>query len=518
MTTPISRLTPISAERIAENGGLAISRPSQPFPLRPIWDYSFADIQILEEHLQAVRQSQGKESSDYIELKKHVAEVRMTRLPLRTYALWKQQPELIGFVIVQNDAWLKHYGCFAAHNKTHRKQFKALLMEQAQSSEMEAKLNFLSRLTFLHGTTSATLVLMAAANNYEIQPTGRLLERGIAPLCGELYRGGLAVQGVNVKFVSTETVRSIGRVMNYTSMSPFNPNRLTFHLDSPLKLGKDSWVCFALEALQLQQWDIETYFKKYDSLRQQALRLIPEEMQQLVEPLRKVIALIDHPFSEEEKVFVQDALAGKLPAGTPVPSSLLPLFRSSDEIPYFPSLFMTLEHTLEYYQHYFQYGQGDWKEFLYGNLQAKLNPANEEALSNQAKPYYENCLEVYHRNYEFALSLLKEVKPQISVPAEEKIRALITQPIPIIFSSTCVKFSPHKGDAFEAHEYLLTKPIPLGKHGANILFTDTEESKAKLRAILPEQLREEVDIHLFDELNVGPIPLMHDIRMVEPLS
>ena len=513
MTTPLSLSTPPPASCVREQPGQVTLAPVR----RPPSDYSLAEIQNLENYLKEVRQSAGKESPEYLELKQHVAEVRMARLPLRTYAMWKQSAESVWHYLSQ-DSELRALFCpFSVGKKEGRRQFKALLLEKSQSPEIEKKLNFLSRLTLLHGSTSITLAMMALTGKYELQSTGQLLSQGIAPMCGELRRGGLTSTGVNVRFVSVETVRGAKRVAQYSSMPPFNPDRIIFHHRFPLKLKKDDWISFALETRQLQQWDFEAYQQHYSSFLEQGLKSMQEHKDEQEQPLQWIIALIDHPFTDEEKIFVQDALDGKLPAGTPAPSSLAHLFTLSDEIPHLPQLLTTLDNTLNCYKDYYQFGfrSVDWAEFLHGNLKAKLDPTQELLLRKDARAFYQSHLKHTAQIYEFALSLLKNPAPVIKIPSDEKIRSLMTQPIPLIFSSTSVKVFPFKGDAYEANEYLLTKPTPLGKGGCDILFTDTEKSKAKLLAILPDPLKEEIEIHLFDELNVGPIPLIHQLNMIE---
>jgi hypothetical protein len=58
-------------------------------------------------------------------------------------------------------------------------------------------------------------------------------------------------------------------------------------------------------------------------------------------------------------------------------------------------------------------------------------------------------------------------------------------------------------------EYALDTPTKLGKDGSDILFTDTHESRERIRAVLPEHLQKEIEIHLFEELDVSGTPLIH---------
>lgn len=67
---------------------------------------------------------------------------------------------------------------------------------------------------------------------------------------------------------------------------------------------------------------------------------------------------------------------------------------------------------------------------------------------------------------------------------------------------------PLYGPFGNVQEHLLNNPVKLGSGGIDILFTDTEESKQRIYELLPEDLKEEIEIHLFNELEVD-MPLIH---------
>jgi hypothetical protein len=68
------------------------------------------------------------------------------------------------------------------------------------------------------------------------------------------------------------------------------------------------------------------------------------------------------------------------------------------------------------------------------------------------------------------------------------------------------------------NEYHLDRPVPLGKGGCDLLFTDTEESKILMESLLPEHLKAQITIHLFKDLDVGSIPLVHHYDQIDRSS
>lgn len=73
------------------------------------------------------------------------------------------------------------------------------------------------KINWLHGTNSSILSIIPYTD-YTLIPTGKLLQRGIAPMCGEISCGGLSkANAVNQKYLSVETIEGITRCADYAN-------------------------------------------------------------------------------------------------------------------------------------------------------------------------------------------------------------------------------------------------------------------------------------------------------------
>lgn len=186
--------------------------------LKPsVFDYSISEICTLEEALKQIKAQEGKEGENYRRFKAEVDKVREANFPFRSYRNWKQSAV---------------FSEYSSKIKKNRESKKSELMQRAAPEEMQKKLSLLSRLTFLHGSNSAALAMMALQKEPQLQCTGELMARGIAPMSGELMNG-LLEKGINQRAVSVETVRDVGRVAHYSSSFPFSPDRAFGYLHMP---------------------------------------------------------------------------------------------------------------------------------------------------------------------------------------------------------------------------------------------------------------------------------------------
>lgn len=601
-----------------------------------VWDYSAAEISNLEGALKYVRRTEGKESERYLQLKERVMQVRMARLPLRSYEMAKRGSSEIN---------RNFFGYNFPSDKQTRKTAKSSLLAQTSSTPIEERLKLLSRLTFIHGSSSAALAMMLLSPEPSLLWTGALLSKGIAPMYGELGTG-VDPWGVNQRGLSTETIRNIGRIRDYTRMQPFNlenfavlqnplrylsfcnnhgfstiistlkrwktehpeeyaaslspssrrtelliesmkiqiaslertcenyrkrieenPSTFSFinddlqelqelipHLkiaaaqlangeeltfptqaidDYPYKttltklrepytflLEEESWSMRAIQVTQLKQWDPRLFSEIVLPNRDEWLASLEKERMKKEKPLRELIGIIDHTFTEEQIAFINNQRNGSSSSSSSssssdqMPTSLLGVFASTSDIPKeYPFWINFGLDAVEREIGYYRQGGRSWSALIDTMLRSKiLYGTNLDAY----KPIFEKELMRIERGFNHIATALSDAPAVIEIPQDESIRSLITQPMPIIFSSSTIKPKPIAPSP-KPSEYILDAPAKLGKDGCDILFTDTHESRERIKAVLPEHLRKEIEIHLFEELDVGSIPLIHGSHQIANL-
>ncbi len=600
-----------------------------------IWNYSIQDICVLEGSLKVIKLEEGKDSERYLALKDAVDTLRMARLPFRTYVRWKQKCREV--------RWDDFKGsCFFPPRGEKKSQFKQMLLEAAAPQQIQDNLKLLSRITFFHGTSSASLIMMLLTDGM-LRWVGNMFSLGIAPMYGELGRG-VGHRGVNLRGVSTETARGIWKILIYVGMKPFKIDKLS-HLHEPLQLlsvenraclkawkandpqgywsvlspgmpkteelinafcfhiersqesaevslttkdedlnyaeyrlkssadlltfahclstGEDFpdeeimvpekiwtdyremicnpyillsdnqiWTKRAIELLQLKQWDPSAFMEQIVPRREEWLRCLEKERSKHEIPLQQIIALIEHEFSIEEISFLRNhrhPIISRFNAlwswafGEPsFPQTLRSIFPSleaiprynSDSVEYLAGVHENIEHYRENEQP--EWGtQYKWSKLFETILKVKIGELNDEIDLQGLLPLLRKELSMIESDYRPLYEALMNDTPTLCIPPDEKTRSLITDPIPLIYASTTVTPQPHEGRT-PPDEYLLVNPIPLGRGGIDIIFTDTEESKERLRTILPPHLREEIEIHLLSELEVDGIPLIHAPYQIEP--
>lgn len=597
-----------------------------------VWDYSLAEIGNLEGALMQVRRSEGKESDRYIQLKKRVMEVRMARLPLRAYEMWKR-----GNAELNSN----YFQSLHPKNKQNRNQIKNQMISQCQLSNDEERLKLLSRITFIHGSSSAALAMMLLLPEPSLLWTGALLSTGVAPMYGELDRG-VDPWGVNQRSLSAETIRNIERILNYTKMNPFNPEKFS-SLQNPFRLiqldnyslpdfihslkkwkaehpeefahelspgtrkcnllieaidflisqkqneqesyqfvlsnhpseapkffsyeltklqelipqlqtlstqlangeelsvsgdlesdyrfhrileqirhpysllsKENTWTGCAVQVMQLKQWNPQLFKDTILPVQNEWLASLEKERIQQEKPLRQMLAMIDHTFTEEEITFIlnqrKESSSNNFSLDE-MPQSLQSIFPTPKDIPENSAWgcnfdFNSVQRELWLYRE----GHYRWGPLMKTVLNNRLSGNNLDVY----KPLFEMELDRIERGFTHISMALSDMPAVVQIPQDESVRSLITQPIPIIFSSTTIQPKPISADP-NPSEYILDAPAKLGKGGCDILFTDSEESKQRILAVLPEHLQEEIEIHLFDELKVDNLPLIHAPNQISPL-
>jgi len=387
--------------------------------------------------------------------------------------------------------------------------------------------------------------MMVLSGKYQLQSTGALLLDGVAPTCGELSAGVNSVgNGRNLTGISVETVRDIFRIRMYAEGKyfAFNPVRTQASLfDQWNKFDEYSWNKRAIEILQLKQWDENALKQLISPYRQHWLELIENERVKQEKPLKQLIAIIDHEFTVDEKKFIEQVQAKTLSSDVEMPESLQSVFSCVSEIPIWgydsEKRSCRKDSLCHHLPQYYRKGFWKWADLIHqvfkvkllGEEEYRLNEYNElpwrrqhriedfplMCLTEEVKPLFEQHLTNIEIGYRRIVSAVaSDAPPKIQIPLDDAIRSLMTHPIPLIFASTVVRPSP--SDSSEnPEEYLVNRPVALGRDGCNILFTDTSESREKLAALLPEHLKGEVEIHLFEGLDVGKIPLIHAPSQVE---
>ncbi|MBS0651481.1 MAG: hypothetical protein JSR93_10005 [Verrucomicrobia bacterium] len=595
-----------------------------------VWDYSNDEILNLEGALKYVRRTEGKESDRYLQLKERVMQLRMARLPLRAYEMWK------------SGSWELKSNSFAYNSpkdKQVRKMVKHNLIAQVSSTHIEKRLKLISRLTFIHGSSSAALAMMLLSPEPSLLWTGALLAAGIAPMYGELDRG-VDPWGVNQKGLSTETVRNIGRILNYTKMNPFNPQKFAalqnpyhlldlsqdsfYHFVCSLKRWKDEspneyaavlapgtrkasllidaiiykvaqlekacsdyekaiiekphaaewysitlkeyrerlpllqtlsaqlangedltiatesdpyytfplsdykfqknvakirepysllseedgWSRKAVQIIQMKQWEPPLFQQIVLPNRNEWLISLEKERAQQEKPLKQLLAIIDHTFTEEEIAFIsnqRDGSSSRNSNKVEMPSSLQDVFANPSDIPKKSRCGINFGVDAVYREiSHYREGNYQWSALIDTMLSSRLYGSNMD----EYKPVFEEELERIERGFNHIAAALSDAPAVIEIPQDEAVRSLITQPVPIIFSSSTIRPKPIAAGP-NPSEYALDTPTKLGKDGSDILFTDTHESRERIRAVLPEHLQKEIEIHLFEELDVSGVPLIH---------
>ncbi|MFQ5728853.1 MAG: hypothetical protein ACE5GN_00640, partial [Waddliaceae bacterium] len=488
--------------------------------------------------------------------------------------------------------------------KDKKRKIERHLIRQAQA--VEDKLKVLEKLTFLHGTNSATLAMMRCSDAWTLNCSGNLLKAKKAPMCGELDRGGFGMNGVNNHKLSAETIRNIGRTMHYaedftlpiedivrTFEHPYDalfqpseisleytlekiytwrktdeedfveklgskfdylikridaaqnreeqkasPNheiiglyhklsRLFYPHFDPQRLGNDfgvkttpywesereKWLhpldshlnqsnlgVTGIRLLQLRQWDEDLFQQLIDTkyLRERA-QAVEEK---LISPMRLLLKTFDDDLSQEEIDFLKGP-------GRDNPPETLRRFFPTDNILFWINTnfgYDAVRRELDYYI----MGNYHWNDLIAAVLKCRAGSSNNEkyqdelpAIRSLIPPQMEKIRQWYRKFYD----ILDLEKTPITIPKDAETRLLFTKPFPVVFASTTYRPTPSTGQVDS--EFHLCESVGLGKDGVDVIITDTEESRNKIGELLPEKLRGEIEIYLYDEIDPKDIPLIH---------
>jgi hypothetical protein len=131
------------------------------------------------------------EGGQYQEYTHWLHKLRLSKLPFRIIELTKNRniPKEIQ-ESVPEALWSNDYS--KEDKSKSRADFEAKMLSDCRPEVLELA----SRINWLHGTNSSILPFMPHTD-FTLIPTGRLLEKGIAPMSGEISEGGMGCNGVN---------------------------------------------------------------------------------------------------------------------------------------------------------------------------------------------------------------------------------------------------------------------------------------------------------------------------------
>lgn len=529
--------------------------------------------------LDAVRKNLKQSHSEYYRVfSNRVKWIKECKLPFRVFAVRK-----------------------AAQYSLRKQESEADLIRQAQA--VEDRLKVLEKLTFLHGTNSATLAMMRCSDEWALNCSGNLLEEKKAPMCGELGNG-IDMYGINNHSLSVETIRNIGKAMRYAKdftlpieeivrtykhpydalfkpdeyglestleaiytwrkkdekdffetfdlekrsyligrfqaakkrerqqASPndriiflyvrlswlFDPNfklEIDFEVEPPLiwEIVRKEW-CDPLgkffspgllgvkgtRLLQLRQWD-EDLFRQLvepEDLRKRAQSV--EE--KLVLPIRLLLKAFDDELSKKEIDFLKGDKSEN------PPSTLKRFFPDDHRVSSMRANFGydAVQRELQSYL-----GRNCfWSELITAVLRTRSEHPNWKEYRNELpriRTLIPPQMEKVQRWYQKFYDILDLEKTPITIPKDPETRQLFTKPFPVVFASTSYRPTPSLAQIHR--EFNLCESVALGQGGADVIITDTEESRGKIREMLPKRLKGEMGIYLYDEIDPQGMPLIH---------
>ncbi|MBI5346232.1 MAG: HD domain-containing protein [Chlamydiae bacterium] len=282
-----------------------------------------------------------EEKELYCSLKVRLHELREFKLPYRVYETIKhcvkqqeQLPSTLGRAL-QTSKLVGTFQCSKIQIpecscKEDRKKWlgklKDWLIENAHLYEEDYKI--LESIHWLHGSNSAMLPLLPYSD-YTLTPTGELLDKGIAPMGGELGMGGMVPDGVSQNQISVETIRDLPRVWKYAEniSNSFNPQifeeaETLFKsiLDELQKSNPSngSWEDYLIKLLRLKQWNPELFEQLQKKYSQTIEQIIQEPQKQLFFRESMILEALNYPEAELKQAVSDKAARKKLFEKIPV--------------------------------------------------------------------------------------------------------------------------------------------------------------------------------------------------------
>ncbi len=246
--------------------------------------FQFLSIQDTEDltNKKALYKKLFKNTSEYIEFNAQLKMIRDTKLPFRIVDQLKR--------LIKQNGKIPSYGEFRINLPAYllpgisvsKKERKSLIQKFeseliTKSCGLEKPLSIAEKTLWLHGSNSSIFALLPYIE-YQMIPTGRLLDCGFAPMSGEIALGGMTPKGVNQRALSTDTIRGFERCWDYaTNISKsFNASEYELNEESlflknidflkSLTSHDDVWDPTIVSLMRLKQWQpdrFEELTKKY---------------------------------------------------------------------------------------------------------------------------------------------------------------------------------------------------------------------------------------------------------------
>lgn len=141
-----------------------------------------------------------------------------------------------------------------AHGEEHEPKSRPFVARKVEDSPPNI-VDQVKKINWVHGTNSATLSLIPYSD-YTLIPTGKLLNRGIAPMCGEISQGGMQTNGVNQRHISVCLIEDIRKAWKYAKeiSHSFDPevfqNSVSFCSNFPEALVNEEYFLRNLKSLE----------------------------------------------------------------------------------------------------------------------------------------------------------------------------------------------------------------------------------------------------------------------------
>lgn len=263
----------------------------------------------------------------------------------------------------------------------------------AMSLSHSEALKVVESIHWVHGTNSAILPMLSY-NNYTMLSTGELLNKGIAPMCGELSQGGLFTSGVSQQWISCETIRNLSRCWNYaaTISNSFDPSKFEdaerFFTESLKRLKNitpfDSlWDIHVISLLQLKQWSPKVFELLTNKYQNAIERLIFEAMKITFYRECEILEAIQYPDMKLKQAIYDEQIRKEVEKKCPTLNTNWYKQEKNDNGYYVGEIV-----DMDYSDSYFIHGGGDsifsrcpgWK-FLVTNL-IRIRLCGDEAIQD----------------------------------------------------------------------------------------------------------------------------------------
>jgi len=475
--------------------------------------------------LEAVRKDLKTSNSSYYKtFSNRVTWIKECKLPFRIIATLKACQQYWWFSNEQR--FWSYINCPSNKKKHELNKIKDVLVKEAR--DLESNLKILEKLTLFHGTSSATLAMMQISDEWILKCSGNILATKKAPMRGEFSLGGLLINGVNNYKISVETVRDIRKALSY-SQNKYDSLSID-EIVKALQYPNDSYyqaLCeklFKLDGDQLEdfyptlfswrQSDATSFWEVFDEKKRKELTDKLESERQNTRSACEQQG--DYLFITDDnafkKMFYYDRFCKLFSPDFDIKLDITfveitPNWETErskwkcqiDDSLAKRSLRVTGIHLLQLLQ---------WDEDLYkanintNYLKERAKIVEQKELDQVADlEEKQKIMQWYQAFYD----ILDMKASSIVIPKDCKTRELFTKPFPVVLASSSYRPTPF----WDQSDFTVAEPIAFGVHGIDVIITDTNENREKIKKMLPEKLKGEMQIHLQNEIDHKKLPLIH---------